>query len=65
MSMAMPVQEMRSSERPVPLRGRRDLIVKKIDFQGVTHFVIKDPVGLTYHRLRADQYHVLESLDGQ
>jgi putative peptide zinc metalloprotease protein len=65
MSMAIPTQEMRSSERPVPLRGRQDLVVKKIDFQGVTHFVIKDAVGLTYHRLRADQYRVLELLDGR
>lgn len=39
--------------------------MKKIDFQGVTHFVIKDPVGLTYHRLRADQYRVLTLLDGR
>lgn len=65
MSMAMPTQEMRSSQRPVPLRGRQDIVVKKIDFQGVTHFVIKDPVGLTYHRLRADQYRVLTLLDGR
>ena len=64
MSMAIPTQEMRSSERPVPLRARRDVVVKKIDFQGVTHYVIKDPVGLTYHRLRADQYRVLTLLDG-
>ena len=65
MSMAIPTQEMRSSQRPVPLRGRTDLVIKKIEFQGVSHFVIKDPVGLTYHRLRADQYRVLNLLDGQ
>ena len=64
MSMAMPTSQMRSSQRPVPLRARNDLVVKPIDFQGVTHFVIKDPVGLTYHRLRADQYRVLTLLDG-
>ena len=64
MSMAVPTQEMRSSQRPVPLRGRQDLVVKRIEFQGVSHFVIKDPVGLTYHRLRADQYRVLRMLDG-
>ena len=65
MSMAIPTQELRSSERPVPLRGRHDLVVKKIDFQGVTHYVIKDAVGLTYHRLRADQFRVLDLLDGR
>ena len=65
MSMAIPTQEMRSSQRPVPLRGRHDLVVKRIEFQGISHFVIKDPVGLTYHRLRADQYRVLTLLDGR
>jgi putative peptide zinc metalloprotease protein len=63
--MAMPTQQMRSSQRPVPLRARTDLVVKQIEFQGVSHFVIKDPVGLTYHRLRADQYRVLRMLDGR
>ena len=65
MSMAIPTQEMRSSQRPVPLCGRHDLVIKTIDFQGVTHFVIKDPVGLTYHRLRADQFRVLTLMDGR
>ena len=64
MSMAMPTDQVRSSQRPVPLKGRNDLIIRRVDFQGVMHFVIKDPVGLTYHRLRADQYHVLQLLDG-
>lgn len=65
MSMAAPTQQMRSSQRPVPLRGRNDLVVRRIEFQGVSHFVIKDPVGLTYHRLRSDQFRVLNLLDGK
>lgn len=65
MSVAAPSEQMRSSQRPVPLRSRNDLVVKRIDFQGVNHYVIKDPVGLTYHRLRADQYRVLNMLDGR
>ncbi len=65
MSMAIPTDQMRSSQRPVPLKARSDLVVKRIEFQGVSHFVIKDPVGLTYHRLRADQYRVLRMLDGR
>lgn len=64
MSIAVPTDQLRSSQRPVPLRGRQDLVIKRIEFQGVSHFVIKDPVGLTYHRLRADQYRVLTLLDG-
>ena len=65
MSMAVPTEQMRSSQRPVPLKGRNDLVVKRIEFQGVSHYVIKDPVGLTYHRLRSDQYQVLKMLDGR
>lgn len=65
MSLARPSEQLRSSQRPVPLRGRTDLIVQRIEFQGVVHFVVKDPVGLSYHRLRCDQYLVLKLLDGQ
>ena len=65
MSISFPSQQVRSSQRPVPLRRRADLIVQPIDFQGVTHYAIKDPVALTYHRLRGDQYRVLQLLDGR
>lgn len=65
MSIALPTDQLRSSQRSVPLMGRSDLVVKQIEFQGVSHYVIKDPVGLTYHRLRADQYRVLTMLDGR
>lgn len=65
MSVSLPSEQISSSHRPVPLRGRADLIVKPIDYQGVTHYVIKDPIGLTYQRLRSDQYFILKALDGQ
>jgi putative peptide zinc metalloprotease protein len=65
MSLAVPSEQLRSSQRPVPLRGRQDLAIQKIDYQGVIHYVVKDPVGLNYHRLRCDQYHLLQLLDGQ
>ena len=64
MSISIPSEQLRSSQRPIPLRGRADLIVQPIDFQGVMHFMVKDPVGLNYHRLRCDQYRVLQLLDG-
>ncbi len=65
MSISQPSQQIRSTQRPIPLRGRTDLVVRPIEFQGVTHFVIKDPVALTYNRLRSDQYRVLKLLDGR
>jgi putative peptide zinc metalloprotease protein len=54
-----------SSRRPIPLRGRKDLCVQQIAFRGTPWWVIKDPVGLKYHRLPAHQYCVLNLLDGE
>jgi len=53
-----------STQRPIPLRVREDLISKCIQYQGENYWVIKDPVGLTYHRLQPEQYCVLQLLDG-
>ena len=54
-----------STRRPIPLIRRNDLRVKRIEYQGVGSYVVKDPVGLKYHRLQAEQYAVLELLDGK
>lgn len=54
-----------SAERPIPMVGRRDLTVERVDFQGKPSFVLKDPVGLKYHRLRTEQYRVWQLLDGR
>jgi putative peptide zinc metalloprotease protein len=55
---------MASSQRPVPLEKRRDLVVARIDYLGVGYEVIKDPIALKYHRLQLEQYRILELLDG-
>lgn len=54
-----------SNQRPIPLRGRPDLVIAVNSFQGARYWVIKDPVALKYHRLRAEQYRVLRLLDGR
>lgn len=54
-----------STQRPIPLRVRPDLVVSRIAYQGIGSYVVKDPVGLKYHRLHAEQYRVLQLLDGQ
>ena len=56
---------MASSQRPVPLEKRRDLVVARIDYLGVGYEVIKDPLALKYHRLQLEQYRILELLDGK
>ena len=54
-----------SALRTIPMRARPDLVVERADFQGVRSFVLKDPVGLKYHRLRPEQFRVLQLLDGK
>ena len=39
-------------------------MARRIEYQGIGSWVIKDPVGLKYHRLHAEQYSVLCLLDG-
>ncbi|HUG93308.1 MAG TPA: hypothetical protein VML55_20880, partial [Planctomycetaceae bacterium] len=53
-----------STRRPIPLECRQDLVVERIEYQGIGSFVIKDPVGLKYHRLQPEQYTALKLLDG-
>lgn len=54
-----------SNQRPIPLIKRADLVVAEIDYLGVGYQVIKDPVGLKYHRLQVEQYKILELLNGE
>ena len=54
-----------SALRPIPMRKRPDLVIERIDFQGQRSFVIKDPVGLKYHRLRPEQNRALHLLNGR
>ena len=54
-----------SNQRPIPLRARPDLRVAAIDYLGVGYRVIKDPVGLQYHRLQIEQFRALQLLDGE
>lgn len=54
-----------STQRAIPLIGRRDLDVVQVTFQGVAWRIVKDPVALQHHRLREDHYRVLELLDGK
>jgi putative peptide zinc metalloprotease protein len=64
MSMTVGAQMLPSTRRPIPLRRRPDLVVRRIEYQGIGSYVLKDPVGLKYHRLHAEQFGVLCLLDG-
>jgi putative peptide zinc metalloprotease protein len=54
-----------SSQRPIPLQMRGDLVITTSVFQHETHWVIKDPVSLEYFHLNPSQYRVLQLLDGR
>jgi putative peptide zinc metalloprotease protein len=54
-----------STQRPIPLEVRADLVIKRIDYLGVGYWVIKDPAALKYFRLQQEQYHVLNLLNGE
>jgi len=54
-----------STQRPIPLAVRADLVIKRIDYLGVGYWVVKDPAGLKYFRLQQEQYHVLNLLNGE
>jgi putative peptide zinc metalloprotease protein len=54
-----------SSQRPVPLKGRDDLVVQVIEYKQVPYPVIKDPCALKYYRLQPEQYAALQLLDSK
>lgn len=54
-----------STERPIPLSVRDDLIGKWIHYKGLGYWVIKDPVSLKYTRLHPEQYYILNLLNGE
>ena len=54
-----------SSQRPVPMRMRPDLKVVRVPYQRTPSWVVKDPVALKYFRFQAEQFKILELLDGK
>ncbi|GIS61123.1 MAG: hypothetical protein CM1200mP2_33480 [Planctomycetaceae bacterium] len=53
-----------ANRRPIPLQVRDDLIFERIEYLGISYWVVKDPVGLKYFRLQPEQYHALQLLNG-
>ena len=57
--------QLTSSQRPVPLVMRADLVVEMMPYGDALYAVIKDPVALKYYRLQPQQFAMLERLDGR
>lgn len=54
-----------SSSAVLPLRMRPDLVVQQQTYRGTPHWLVKDPVALRYYRFEADEFALLEMLDGR
>ena len=54
-----------SSQRPLRLRMRADLTVKRERWQGREYWIVKDPLTLKYFRFEEEEFALLEMLDGQ
>ena len=52
-------------EQMVPSRLRADLVIQKQFFKNEEYFVIKDPLALTYFRLRPEEAFIINLLDGK
>ncbi len=47
------------------VRTRPDLVVREQLYEGRTHYVVKDPIGLRYFRFKEEEYFLLQQLDGK
>jgi putative peptide zinc metalloprotease protein len=52
-------------DRPLPLKQRRDLVVREQWFAGRRHFVLHDPLALTYAWLSEVEHAIWKLLDGR
>jgi putative peptide zinc metalloprotease protein len=47
------------------VRLRPDLVVQPQFYEGMTHYVVKDPLALKYFRFKQEEYFLLQQLDGK
>ena len=47
------------------LKLRPDLVVQPQFYEGMTHYVVKDPIGLKYFRFKVEEYFLLQQFDGK
>jgi len=53
-----------SSQRPLPLRMRGDLVTHPLQFAGDEYWGVKDPVSLRYFQFQAEEFFILRQLNG-
>ncbi|MDR3634808.1 MAG: HlyD family efflux transporter periplasmic adaptor subunit [Isosphaeraceae bacterium] len=60
-----PVMPMGQAAEHLIVKLRPDLIVQPQFYEGMTHYVVKDPIGLKYFRFKSEEYFLLQQLDGK
>src|SRR3954471_15197844 len=59
-----PVMPMGQAAEHLRVKLRPDLIIQPQFYEGMTHYVIKDPIALKYFRFKIEEYYLLQQLDG-
>jgi putative peptide zinc metalloprotease protein len=59
-----PVMPMGQAAEHLRVKLRPDLIIQPQFYEGMTHYVIKDPIALKYFRFKVEEYFLLQQLDG-
>ncbi len=53
------------SAEQLQVKLRPDLIVQPQFYEGMTHYVVKDPIALKYFRFKIEEYFLLQQFDGK
>lgn len=53
-----------TTDTPLLLRGRRDLVAEPVQFRGTRSWSVKDPLSLRYYQLCDEELFILEHVDG-
>jgi putative peptide zinc metalloprotease protein len=59
-----PVTPMGQAAEHLKVKLRPDLIIQPQFYEGMTHYVVKDPIALKYFRFKIEEYFLLQQLDG-
>lgn len=60
-----PVLPVGQAAEHLQVKLRPDLIVQPQFYEGMTHYVVKDPIALKYFRFKIEEYFLLQQLDGK
>ena len=61
----VPPSKLSSTTRKLPLRLRPDLVVRRQSYQGQASWAVKEPLGQAYFRFNAEDFALLQMLDGR